>query len=66
MKKLLVVSLLSLVVVAACGAKPAPVTPANKTDAARTKTDGSMGGTSYGSASAAKPPAGQPGDPCAM
>ncbi|CAN5606053.1 hypothetical protein BH11MYX1_BH11MYX1_25660 [soil metagenome] len=63
MKKLMIVSLLSLAVTA-CGSKPAPATPANKTTDAK-KTDGAMGGAGYGGGSA-KPPVGQPGDPCAM
>ena len=63
MKKLLLASLLSLAV-PACGSKPAPATPANKTTDAKT-TNGSMGGAGYGGGSA-KPPVAQPGDPCAM
>ncbi len=62
MTKLLIISILALA--AACGSKPAPVTPANKTDATKKAADGAMGGTGYGGGSA-KPPI-APGDPCAM
>ncbi len=63
MKKLLIVSLLS-VATAACGSKPAPAAPGIKTSDPK-KPDGSMGGVGYGG-TAAKPPVAQPGDPCAM
>jgi len=62
MKKLLIVAIIALG--SACGSKPAPVTPANKTTDADKKA-GSMGGTGYGGGSAMKPPA-TSGDPCAM
>ena len=62
MKKLLIVSIIASI--AACGSKPAPVTPANKTTDADKKA-GSMGGTGYGGGSATKPPT-TSGDPCAM
>lgn len=62
MKKLLVISIISLV--AACGgkSKQSTTTPANKTGA----SDGAMGGQSYGNGSAAAPKPSSSGDPCAM
>lgn len=64
MKKLLVISIISLV--AACGgkSKQSTTTPANKTGAS--DGSGAMGGQSYGNGSAAAPKPSSSGDPCAM